>query len=419
MSRSNAVRAERDDSDGRLAAAVASFQRTAGGAPQARLDRVLDAVRVHLGMEVAFVSEFTGGQRVFRHVASGPWQSPVTAGAGHPLEATYCQRVVDGRLPEVIPDTRLVPEAMSIPVTTALPVGSHISVPIYLRNGAVFGTFCCFSRLPDPTLRLRDATFMKLLASLMADSLEQERDEQRARLDAQTRIAGALQHGIRVVFQPIVDLVSGRTLGFEALARFPAEPPRTPDRWFAEASLVGRGVELELAAIRAAVASVDGLPPPAFLSLNASPDALSADGLSAALADVPPGRIVLELTEHAIIEDYHVVQSSITRLRSQGFRLAVDDAGAGYASLRHILKIRPEFVKLDISITRGVSDDPVHQAITDALNRFCVDVGAVLIAEGIESAQEVEALRRYGVQAGQGYYLARPAPLRKFLSALR
>lgn len=137
------------------------------------LDNALAAIRTHLGMDVAFISEFTDGQRVFRHVDSETSQAPIAVGQGGPLEESYCQRVVDGRLPELIPDAFAEPEAAALPVTRELPVRAHLSVPIRLANGDVYGTFCCFSPHPDASLNERDIALLRIFADLTARHIEE------------------------------------------------------------------------------------------------------------------------------------------------------------------------------------------------------------------------------------------------------
>ena len=222
---------------------------------------------------------------------------------------------------------------------------------------------------------------------------------------------------IRIVYQPIVDLVSGAVVGFEALSRFASSPPRPPDQWFAEAASVGLGIELELHALRAALAERHRMPEEVYLSLNVSPQTAMSPLLFDLLEGSPCERIVLEVTEHVGIEDYDALSESLRRLRSRGVRIAIDDAGSGYASLRHILNIRPDIIKLDIALTRGIDVDPARQALAVALVSFRQDIGAVLVAEGIETQSELDMLVHLGLQHGQGYHLGRPGDLPLFRSA--
>jgi EAL domain-containing protein (putative c-di-GMP-specific phosphodiesterase class I) len=204
----------------------------------------------------------------------------------------------------------------------------------------------------------------------------------------------------------VVELEDGRVIGFEALTRF--ADGVEPDVRFAEAALSGLGLEYEIAAIEAALEASIALPADRFISLNASP-ALVLDtarlGPVLASTDRP---IVLELTEHARIDDYADLRAALHAYGPR-VRVAVDDAGAGYASLRHILELRPAFVKLDLSIVTGIEHDPVRQALVSALVYFAVKTASELIAEGIETETEAAVLRELGISFGQGYLFGRPA----------
>ena len=159
-------------------------------------------------------------------------------------------------------------------------------------------------------------------------------------------------------FQPIVDLKSGNAVGTEALSRFADGSARAPDEWFAEAAEVGLGVELEVAALDAAIEQLPRLPSNLYLSLNASVETIMSDGFASSIDDVPAERIVLELTEHTRVNDYAGFGKGLESLRSQGVRLAVDDTGAGFSSLQHVLNLRPDVIKLDVGLTRGIDTDP-------------------------------------------------------------
>ncbi|MEX0659479.1 MAG: EAL domain-containing protein, partial [Egibacteraceae bacterium] len=225
------------------------------------------------------------------------------------------------------------------------------------------------------------------------------------------RIEAAIDGDLRMVFQPIVDLSSGRLAGVEALARFGGQPPQTPDVWFAEAAQLGLGSPLERAAFGAALPALDRLPEGAYLSVNLSPAVVMEPGF---WDDVPPsalGRLVLELTEHAAIHDYQRLRDVLAPLRARGMRLAVDDAGAGFASLRHILLLDADLIKIDITLIRDLHVDRARRAMTSALITFATETRAMVIAEGIEQADELASLRALGAAFGQGYLIARPASL--------
>lgn len=207
--------------------------------------------------------------------------------------------------------------------------------------------------------------------------------------------------------QPIVRLDTGAVVGAEALTRFP-RTHRPADAWFEDAQRVGLGPQLQLAAIERAVAMVGQLPVGAFLTFNVGPDVLAGPALLDVLDLVDPERVIIELTEHVRIDDYDRLLDSLSRVRERGARLAVDDTGAGFSSLGHILHLRPELIKLDCQLTRGIDTDPARRSLAHALVSFARDLGAEVVSEGIETAAELDTVRALGVPYGQGYFLSRP-----------
>jgi EAL domain-containing protein (putative c-di-GMP-specific phosphodiesterase class I)/AmiR/NasT family two-component response regulator len=246
---------------------------------------------------------------------------------------------------------------------------------------------------------------------------ELERAEREAIEAERERIQRVISgHEIQMVFQPVLDLATGALVGVEALSRFPADPSRGPDRWFAAAGQAGLGVDLELCAIDAALDALPQLPDDAFLAVNLSPATLVTDRVGDVVAPAVAPRVVIELTEHVPVEDYDTVNAAAERLRSHGARVAVDDTGAGYAGFRHLISLKPDIVKLDICLTRGIDHDPGRRALTSALVQFTQDTGATLIAEGIETNEELSTLHQLNVDWAQGYHLGRPQPLADVLA---
>lgn len=257
-----------------------------------------------------------------------------------------------------------------------------------------------------------DAEVAGRLIQELSEQLEREEREGEERRNRIRRIKGVLAgEALTMVFQPIFDLRQGAIIGVEALARFESEPYRPPDSWFVEAQTVGLGLELELAAVNCALRRLDDLPPGTFLSVNLSPEVAAAPELAQTLAGLPGERIVIEVTEHAPIGDYQALLEALDGLRSLGVRLAIDDAGAGYASLKHILQLSPDFIKLDVALTQGIDTDTARRALAKALIAFASETGTVIVAEGIETQEELDALRALGVTYGQGYHLGRSGPL--------
>jgi EAL domain-containing protein (putative c-di-GMP-specific phosphodiesterase class I) len=218
--------------------------------------------------------------------------------------------------------------------------------------------------------------------------------------------------GPRMVYQPIWALSSRRPVGYEALARFPQHAGITsPDQWFAEAAQVGLGLELEVAAVRAGLNALRILPAGLVVSVNVSSAAVQHPAMIAALADADPRRTVVEITEHDQVDDYQAVRASCEEVKDLGCTVAVDDAGAGHAGFQHLIEIHPDIIKLDLKITRNLDRDPARAAMAAALVGFARAIDATVLAEGVETACELDAAARLGVHYAQGYHLGRPAPL--------
>lgn len=218
------------------------------------------------------------------------------------------------------------------------------------------------------------------------------------------------ERSLSVALQPIVDATTGGLAGLEALARFPDGGP--PDRWFAQAHEAGVGAELELAALEAAAGLLPKLPPTAYLSINTSPAVVLDPGFREAVercAGPWLDRVVVEVTEHAAVTRYEDIQAALLPLRERGLRLAVDDTGAGYASFNHVLRLRPDIIKLDRSLLAGIAEDAARRAVVTAVVLLGLELGASVTGEGVEIGQEFETLRALGVDAVQGYLLARPS----------
>jgi EAL domain-containing protein (putative c-di-GMP-specific phosphodiesterase class I) len=376
------------------------------------IGRILTLAQDHLGMDVAFISEFARDQEVIRVIHGDGESFGLRRDGSLPLEHAYGQRVADGRLPNLVPDVQNDPRVVDLPLTDQARIGSYIGVPIRFSDGRMYGSLSCMGHQPDATLRERDVRFMKMLGGLVAEELERQERDSRRRHERLERINRVLEgEAFEMVFQPIVDLRVGEIVGFEALARFDGDPARPPDVWFAEAADVGLQVELELAAIKAALVRLPDLSPKVYLSVNVSPETVISPRFLEVVAETPPARLVIEVTEHARVEDYGSLNESLHFLRAGGVRLAIDDVGAGFASLRHILRSEPDIIKLDMTLTRDIDSDPVRRALATSLLSFCTEIDATITAEGIETAGEMEALRELGVGFGQGFYLAYPGPL--------
>lgn len=404
--RGRAVRAAQAGSPAPPLAAPGRITTTSVGTTS--VDALLRLARDQLGMDVAFLSVFEGENRRIRNTQSNV-ELPVPVGFTEPSDRTYCRLIADGRVGQVSPDAATVPLLAALPVTAALGIRAYVGVPIHRRNGELYGTLCAFSLAPDPTLQARDAGVLRSLGEIAMDLVEVEdksdgvRHDLIARLDA---LYGA--GGPHPIYQPVVTLDRLDVVGYEALSRFPVGSP-SPTEWFRATSAAGLGTDLELRALANAVRALPHIP--GYLAVNVSPATVRTPGFARQLAALPLERLVLELTEHEQIHDYASVTESLRPLRAEGLRIAVDDAGAGFASMAHILALVPDLIKLDISLVRHIDVDVPRQAMAAALTAFAVTTGAGVIAEGVETAAELECLRSLGIGYGQGYHLGRPAPL--------
>lgn len=343
--------------------------------------------------------------------------------------------------PWLVTDAQIDPRTLANPLVAGeMGLRFYAGVPLTTHDGHNLGTLCVLGQQPREVTE-DEVNVLRDLAAIVMDELELRLSARKtvdleaelrrnaedqansllARYAAQeaashevaerrARIAGTLRRDdITMVLQPIMDLETLQVVGMEALARFPGTS-QPPNEWFADAASVGLGLELELAAVRAALLQIDRLPPGAYLAINASPATIVSPELQELLLAAPGGRILLELTEHAHVPSYQELSDALAPLRAVGVRLAVDDAGAGFASLQHILNLRPDTIKLDTSLTSGINVDPARRALATALLIFGWDISAEIVAEGIETAEELETLRALGVPYGQGYYLGRPGP---------
>lgn len=211
-------------------------------------------------------------------------------------------------------------------------------------------------------------------------------------------------------FQPIRELSTGKVVGVEGFTRFGSDEVGTPGEWFAAAAEVQLGRELELAAVEAALTSAVHLPAHVYVAVKLSPSTCLDPLLPGLLEEslVAVDRMVLELTEALAVHEPAALVAALAPLRSRGLRLAVDHVGSHVDSIRQIRQVRPDFIKLDRTLIAGIESDALRQAFGEVMTEFAAQIGAVLIAEGIETREELAVLTSLGVTAGQGYYLGRP-----------
>lgn len=375
---------------------------------EAQVAELLRSAREALDLSVSFLTRLDGDTQTMEVIdTSLPFF--LREGAQQSRASTICQTILDGDAPEVMADIRDHPAAMARPPARFAHFRSYISVPVTLSDGRLYGTFCAAGLTPRSTLSDRDAALLKVLASAAAMIIEPGVLERERREALEERLVPMMRSGgPTVVLQPIVDLASGLRTGAEALSRFPTTWQTTPDVVFAEAHDVGLGERLELLALERAadhLGAIDG-----HLALNVSPAVLVTRECARFLRRLPLERVVLELSEHDPVEDYEALRAALAAPRAAGMRLAIDDVGAGFASLRHIVLCAPDVIKLDRSIVDGLSREPVLHTLVEALVTFAHGNGATVVAEGVETADDVAALRGLGVDEAQGWFFGRPGP---------
>ena len=353
------------------------------------LGRALRALRAHLALDSAFISQGAEGERVIRFIDSGTENPHLRIGARDPFSGLG---------------------ALEAPIVSG--GRAHVSVAVTLDDGREYGCLTCFGTAPDSPFAARDVSLIRVFAEFAAELIEAdmyaaERDgDLRAKIEA--LLAG---DGLSFFYQPVYDLNRARVAGFEALARFTVAPPRAPDVWFADAARVELDGALQEKLIRNAVASFERLPGHVYVGFNVSPNILLRLDLATAFADMPLERVVLELNEHLTIRQYDEITRVLGPLREQGLRISVDDAGGGVQSFRHILQLKPDIIKLHMSLVRNIHQDPARRAMASALIHFGKEHRCDVVAEGIETASELSTLKAMGVVKMQGYLLGRPAEL--------
>jgi EAL domain-containing protein (putative c-di-GMP-specific phosphodiesterase class I) len=369
---------------------------------------LLSLARTHVGADIAVLGRVDGGHLVIRAIEA---VLPVTVGEGHvvDLDTTYCRLMLTGELPNAVPDTSDETLGLDIEDPRTRLVGGYLGVPVTLADGRLYGTLSCLSRTPSPAFDDDAVAFLGSLARSLSRALDEEEHDRAGRRSLLSSIDGLLDtHALTMRYQPVVDLDSGVVRAAEALARF-EDTSRSTAQWFSDASHVDRGAELEIRAMTLALGDTEDWARDVWLNLSAS--VLVSPAVTGLFARRDLSHLVVEVSEHEQISDYVSLRRVLQPWREAGLRVAVDDVGAGFASLRHVLELAPDVIKLDISLVQGMASDPARRALVRALVAFAAQAGAVVVAEGIETEAELQALRGTGVSLGQGFHLGVPVEL--------
>lgn len=371
-----------------------------------RVRQILDRILQHLGMDVVYLTQLKTGIQVYRSADARDDAFGVGVEPSCAVAPSVARLVTEGRLPNAMPDVAVDPRAVAYPEVLDRTVGAFIGVPVTAADGSIGGSLCCVSRVPRPELDEMCVSFVEVLVGFLPEPLARWEATHAARKQVKSLLSDG---GIVAAMQPIVSLEDGRCVGVEALARFP-EAGLSPDVVFGRARQVGLDERLERAAIQAAMSRRELIPKGAHLSFNVGPAGILSDGFCPMMEEYGSlDGLMLEITEHVSVEEYAALFDILEPLRAQGLRLAVDDVGAGYASLRHVLRMAPDVIKVDQSLVNGIARDPALRTIVTGIVLLALDMHAETIAEGVETAADAAALTDLGVDMVQGYLLAKPS----------
>jgi EAL domain-containing protein (putative c-di-GMP-specific phosphodiesterase class I) len=368
------------------------------------VQRLVRLAQEHLGLDAVYVAEFVDGRQVYRALAGDARSFGLEVGDGPPLSGTYCELMVDGDIPNVIRDSSAHARVRNLAMTSAGGIAAYLGVPLRLPDGELYGTLCALSHTAQADLNPRDARFLSLVADFMVDGLASDR---RTRQRRELLLAAIEAGSISSVLQPVIDLKTGRCTSFEALSRFPAGLG-SPEVVFRDAEQSGLRFEVEQLAVRRAHAMLPLVGTDQRIAINVSPD-VGLDLVALVPEDLPLHQLILEVTEHAAVEAYEAFREHLRPLRARGLRLSVDDAGAGFASLRHVVELQPDIIKVDRSLVSGINSDAARRSAFMTFVLLAAEIGAVVVAEGVETQAELETVARLGADAAQGYLLGRPS----------
>src|SRR4051794_20203661 len=365
--------------------------------PGSHLERVVTLAQRHLGLDVVCIVERRpDGVHYCRAAAGNSAAFDVVVGGELPgLLVGLSDAIVSGSTPTVVRDT-----------DTDGSERTYLAVPLRRSDGTAYGAMLALGAGRRDDLDDRDVRLLSMSADLLLRYLDDQRDLDALRAGISTLIS---KRRLDIAAQPIFDLRGGQCIGVEALARFP-KGWGPPDVTFRAADDAGLGVELERLAVQQAWPILEQLRPTQFLTVNLSPVAAVALAERAtAYAELPLSQLVVEITEHTAIDSYAPLRAQLRPLRKLGLRVAVDDAGAGYASLRHVVELRPDFIKVDRDLVHGIADDHARRVAVSAFVLLSLDLNATVIAEGLERPEDLATLQDLGVDAAQGYLLGRPS----------
>lgn len=375
------------------------------------LSSLLEALRIHLSMDAAYLATHQDGRIRIEAGDEAPGTGLMWRIDRGDLSDGFCAPVMSGMIDGLVTDTHSEAKVADLGLIRSAGIRAFLAIPVMRPGGLDPAMLCCVHRTRRPDLSERDYTTMSAFAAIAGDLMHRRRASDKERIKKRAEIHSIIENlRFDIVFQPIFDLNSGEMRGVEALTRFAHEDGRGPDLWIADAGTVGLQAELESAIVGEVLDQREQLPRTGYLSVNVSPATLVHPSFAEALRGHDTLGLILELTEHVEIPEEAALEAAIARLRNLGIKLAIDDVGSGYSGLSQILRFRPDFLKLDMSLVSGLESDAAKRSLAMAMQHFGREIGAKLIAEGIEKEEEAYALRMLGISLGQGFHLGRPSP---------
>jgi EAL domain-containing protein (putative c-di-GMP-specific phosphodiesterase class I) len=373
------------------------------------IESLVASVHRHTEVDVAYLTEYDSDAVTVRVLAGDGHPAGLVVGHRVSAHESLCLASVTGQAPAVVADTSRYPHSRRLAAAARDGIGAFAAVPVHLPDGRLYGALCIAHHRPVPHLGSPTQQFLAAISDVVADQLRATPGPAPGPDGERRAVLELLEDGhMSTLLQPIVDLAEGRTIGVEALTRFTVQPHRPPDLWFSIAARHGLGDDLELAAVERASALTGRLPACWYLSVNASPAVVAAGRLGDVLPLDGSLPLVVEVTEHAAVSDYDGLVAALDDLRARGVRVAVDDVGAGFSSFRHVLQLRPDLLKVDRSLVRGLGEDPMHRAMVESIVRFAEHAGLHVVAEAVETPTQLAVLQELGVPSGQGYLFAAP-----------
>jgi EAL domain-containing protein (putative c-di-GMP-specific phosphodiesterase class I) len=388
----------RQEQKGMLTARSSRHQQVAAGI-RAQLDLHLERIRRALGFETVFIARVAGGERRVEAISAAPSSGPALR-PGDIRPAQDCPVVVSTALRH---GDLFAGQVHADVATRPPPFAAAQGVPVALPSGALFGVLGGIGDRTDAAPVLKEG------ARVIEVILDILHHEELMAQQVRGMIMHVMQAGLfRAVFQPVRDLDTGSVIYREGLTRLDDSLETDVPQLLAEAHAVGVGPALELAFARAILRAGRDWPDGAGIAVNLSETTLHSEAFREFLSEEAEPGLTVELTEHEPVSDYRALGAAVQRLRAAGVSLAIDDAGSGYTSLRHILDLKPDMLKIDAQLSARVDTDPEALALFRFLQRYCDETGTLLVTEGIERTEQLDALRAIGVRYVQGYHVGAP-----------